>query len=119
MKKADFIKMLQQDIETLSEPKKSLYAQVIDCTVIALLDESENFEVDGTITCEGLFELIRKAAFATPAKSCVGPFEAAKLIAEHLKTENDGVSRLYNMVLGMAAGNAPTPRKSRISLDDI
>lgn len=118
MKKADFIKMLQQDIETQSEPKKSLYAQVIDCTVIALLDEAADFEVDGTITCEKLFGLIENEAKAT-RKNCVGPFEAAKLIAEHLKTENDGAARLYNIVMGMAAGNAPTPRKSRISLDDI
>lgn len=118
MNKAEFIKMLQQDIETLSEPKKSLYAQVIDCTVIALLDESADFEVDGTITCEKLFELIKNEARAT-RKDCVGPFEAAKLIAEHLKTQNDGVARLYNMVMGMAEGNVPTPRTRRISLDDI
>lgn len=118
MKKADFINMLQQDIETQSEPKKSLYAQVIDCTVIALLDESADFEVDGTITCESLFGLIEKKAKET-RKNCIGPFEAAKLIAEHLKTENDGVARLYNMVMGLAAGNVPTPRKCRISLDDI
>lgn len=117
MKKADFIKMLQQDIETQSEPKKSLYAQVIDCTVIALLDESADFEVDGTITCESLLELIKE--MVKKNGYCVGPFEAARQISEHLKTENDGVSRIYNIVMGLVAGNAPTPRKCRISLDDI
>ncbi len=133
MKKAEFIKMLQQDNETQSEPKKSLHAQVIDCTIIALLDETADFEIDATVTADNLFKLIEqkakeslaisssvKASPGTPAKtSCVGPFEAAKLIAEHLNTKNDGVARLYNMVMGMAEGNAPTPRKSRISLDDL
>lgn len=118
MKKVEFIKMLQQDNETQVEPKKSLYAQVIDCTVIALLDETSDFEIDATVTADSLFELIEKKARETK-KNCVGPFEAVKLIAEHLKTENDGVARLYNMVSGMAAGNAPTPRKSRIALDDL
>ncbi len=118
MKKAEFIKMLKQDIETQSEPKKSLFAQVIDCTVIALLDEAADFEVDSSVTCESLFKLIEDKAKAT-RKNCVGPFEAARLIAGHLKTENDGVARLYNTVLGMSEGNAPTPRKSRISLDDL
>ncbi len=117
MKKAEFIKMLQQDIETLSEPKKSLYAQVIDCTVIALLDESADFEVDGKITCESLLELIKE--MVKKNGYCVGPFEAARQISEHLKTENDGVSRLYNMAMGMAEGNVPTPRQRRISLEDI
>ena len=119
MKKADFIKMLLQDNETELEPKKTTYAQVIDCTVIALIDEAPDFEIDSTVTCESLFKLIKHKAFENQGAPCVGPFEAAKLIAEHLNTENDGVSRLYNMVMGMAAGNAPTPRKSRISLDDI
>lgn len=118
MKKADFINMLKQDNETQAEPVKSLYEQVIDCTIIALIDEAPDFEIDATVTVESLFRLIEKRAKET-RKNCVGPFEAAKLIAENLKTENDGVSRLYNMAMGMAAGNAPTPRKSRISLDDI
>lgn len=118
MKKAEFIKMLQQDNETQTEPKKSLYAQVVDCTVIALLDEAADFEIDGGVTCEKLFGLIESQARSTK-KNCVGPFEAAKLIAEYLKTENDGAARLYNIVMGITSGNAPTPRKSRISLDDI
>lgn len=118
MKKVEFIKMLQQDNETQTEPKKSLYAQVIDCTVIALLDETSDFEIDATVTADSLFKLIEKKARETK-KNCVGPFEAAKLIAEHLKTENDGVARLYNMALGMFEGSAPTPRKSRIALDDL
>jgi len=119
MKKAEFIKMLQQDNETELEPKKTTYEQVIDCTVIALLDEAPDFEIDSSVTCERLFKLIEKQAFAKKGFPCVGPFEAAKLIAEHLNTQNDGAARLYNLVMGMVAGNAPVPRKSRITLDDI
>lgn len=119
MKKADFITMLKQDNETQSESKKSLYAQVIDCTVIALLDEPMDFEVDPTITCESLFALILERAKKKDAgKGCVGPFEAADLIAEHLHAQNSGTARLYNMVMGLAAGKNPT-RRSTISLDDI
>lgn len=118
MKKIEFIKMLQQDNETQTEPKKSLHAEVIDCTIIALIDESSDFEIDAKITADDLFKLITEKARTTKAQ-CIGPFDAAKLIAEYLKTENDGVARLYNMALGMFEGNAPTPRKSRIALDDL
>ncbi len=117
MKRAEFIKMLQQDNETELEPKKTIHAQVIDCTVIALLDESPDFEIDSSVTCEKLFGLITAKANSKKGAPCVGPFEAAKLIAEHLKTENDGATRLYTMVMGTVTGNAPVPSK-RISLDD-
>ena len=119
MKKVDFITMLKQDNETLSEPKKSLYAQVIDCTVIALLDEPMDFEVDPKITCESLFALILERAKKKDARQgCVGPFEAADMIAEYLKAQNSGTARLYNMMMGLAEGKIPT-RRSTISLDDI
>lgn len=118
MNKAEFIKMLRQDNETMSEPKKTLFNQVIECTVIALLDEDDDFEVDAKITIEDLWGLIEKKGSASPAH-CVGPFEAADLIAEHLHTHNSGTSRLYKMVMGAADSILPTPRRSRISLDDI
>lgn len=118
MNKAEFIKMLRQDNETMSEPKKTLFNQVIECTVIALLDEDDDFEVDAKITIEDLWGLIEKKGSASPAH-CVGPFEAADLIAEHLHTHNSGTSRLYKMVMGTADSILPTPRRSRISLDDI
>lgn len=117
MNKIEFIKMLQQDNETQTEPKKSLHAQVIDCTIIALIDEAADFEIDATVTADSLFKLIEKQAKST-ASHCVGPFQAAKLIAEHLKTKNDGAARIHNMAMGMLEGNAPTPR-SKISLDDL
>ncbi len=117
MNKIEFIKMLQQDNETQTEPKKSLHAQVIDCTIIALIDEAADFEIDATVTANNLFKLIEKQARSN-ASHCVGPFQAAKLIAEHLKTKNDGTARLYKMCMGMLEGNAPTPR-SKISLDDL
>ncbi len=117
MNKIEFIKMLQQDNETQTEPKKSLHTQVIDCTIIALIDEAADFEIDATVTANSLFKLIEKQARSN-ASHCVGPFQAAKLIAEHLKTKNDGTARLYKMCMGMLEGNAPTPR-SKISLDDL
>ena len=118
MNKIEFFKMLQQDNETQTEPKKSLHAQVIDCTIIALIDEAPDFEIDATVTADSLFKLIEQKARSSAAK-CVGPFEAAKLIANHLKTKNDGTARLYNMCMGMLEGNAPTPRRSKIDLDDL
>lgn len=117
MNKIEFIKMLQQDNETQIEPKKSLHAQVIDCTTIALIDEAADFEIDATVTADSLFKLIEQKARSSSAH-CVGPFQAAKLIAEHLKTKNDGAARIHNMAMGMLEGNAPTPR-SKISLDDL
>ena len=117
MNKIEFIKMLQQDNETQTEPKKSLHAQVIDCTTIALIDEAADFEIDATVTADSLFKLIEQKARSSSAH-CVGPFQAAQLIAEHLKTKNDGAARIHNMAMGMLEGNAPTPR-SKISLDDL
>jgi len=117
MNKIEFIKMLQQDNETQTEPKKSLHAQVIDCTTIALIDEAADFEIDATVTADSLFKLIEQKARSSSAH-CVGPFQAAKLIAEHLKTKNDCAARIHNIAMGMLEGNAPTPR-SKISLDDL
>lgn len=117
MNKIEFIKMLQQDNETQTEPKKTLHTQVIDCTIIALIDEAADFEIDATVTADSLFKLIEQKARSSSAH-CVGPFQAAKLIAERLKTKNDGTARIHNMAMGMLEGSAPTPR-SKISLDDL
>lgn len=117
MKKAEFIKMLRQDNETEKEPRKTLYAQVIDCTIIALIDEDKDFEVDSSITVKDLYKLIGDKGKKSP-EHCVGPFEAARLIAEKLKTQHDGVARLENTAMDMFEGNAHVPRR-RINLDDL
>ena len=46
MKKTDYLLMLFQDNETESEPKKELHAAVLECTVEALSQTSDNFEIE-------------------------------------------------------------------------
>lgn len=91
MLKDEYIEMLIQDNETTGG-KKKLYADVIDCTEIALSQTPNHFEVDPSIGLEKLFEVIEAAGRNSPSR-CVGPFEAAELIAKLLGTEYVRASR--------------------------
>lgn len=83
MKKNDYLKMLFQDNETEIEPKKELHEAVLECTVEALSQTDDNYEIDGNIGLTQLFEEIQKNGRATKAH-CVSPFHASELIAAKL-----------------------------------
>lgn len=86
MKKTDYLLMLFQDNETETEPKKELHAAVLECTVEALSQTSDNFEIDGKIGLNELFAEIERNA--KPGKAnCVSPFKASELIAKKLGVE--------------------------------
>ena len=84
MRKAEYINHLLIDNQTTGD-KSELYADVIDCTEIALSQTADNFEIDDSIGLEGLFAVISKAGQSAKNK-CVGPFQAAELIATKLGT---------------------------------
>ncbi len=86
MKKTDYLLMLFQDNETESEPKKDLHAAVLECTVEALSQTNDDFEIDGKIGLNELFTEIEKAAKSGKA-NCVSPFKASELIAKKLGVE--------------------------------
>lgn len=82
MRKNEYIDLLITDNETAGV-KKKLYADIIDCTDIALSQEDDNFEVDTTIGLEELWNLIQDEGKKDP-NHCVGPFQAAELIAKRI-----------------------------------
>lgn len=86
MKKQEFLCMMRQDNETEAEPNKTLYADVIECMDIALSQASDTFEVPADRTTKGAYELIEKRGRENKKGNvgCVGPFEAAEIIAEYL-----------------------------------
>lgn len=83
MKKNEYLMMLFQDNETETEPKKELHTAVLECTVEALSQSADDFEVDSKIGLPELFAEIEKAAKAGKA-NCVSPFHASELIAAKL-----------------------------------
>ena len=89
MRKDDFLKMMYEDIATEKEPQKSLYMDVIECMDIALSQSPASFDVPADKTVKGAFELIQKRGNEKRQgeAACVGPFEAAKIIAEYLGTK--------------------------------
>lgn len=91
MKKDEYIDLLLKDNET-SGSKQKLYSDVIDCTEIALSQMPDNFEVDASIGLEKLYGVIESAG-RNSANHCVGPFEAAELIAKLLGTTYIRASR--------------------------
>lgn len=91
MKKNEYIKLLLKDNET-SGAKQKLFADVIDCTEIALSQTPDNFEIDSTIGLEKLFKAIEDTGRKSP-NHCVGPFEAAEIIAKLLGTTYIRASR--------------------------
>lgn len=91
MKKNEYIGLLLKDNET-SGAKQKLFADVIDCTEIALSQTPDNFEIDSTIGLEKLFKAIEDTGRKSP-NHCVGPFEAAEIIAKLLGTTYIRASR--------------------------
>ena len=83
MKKNEYLMMLCQDNETETEPLKELHEAVLECTVEALSQMNDDFEVDSQIGLPELYKVIDAAGKASKAK-CVSPFRAAELIAGKL-----------------------------------
>ena len=83
MKKNEYLMMLFQDNETETEPTKELHTAVLECTVEALSQTSDNFEVDSKIGLPELFDEIKQCGNKSAAR-CVSPFKAAELIAAKL-----------------------------------
>ncbi len=98
MNKNEFLKMMFEDIATESEPKKSLYTDVIECMDIALSQTPITFDVPSDKTVKGAFELIEKTAKERQKNgtACVGPFEAAEILAEYLGTTYERASKRYS-----------------------
>lgn len=92
MKKNDFLQMMWQDNETEQEPKKTLYADVIECMALALSQSPDSFEVPDGKTIKGAYELIEKRA-KEKKTNCVGPFEAAEIIAADYGTTYERPSK--------------------------
>lgn len=93
MKKHEYIQLLITDNETSGE-KKALFNDVIDCVDIALSQTSNNFDIDSSIGLEELFAEIEKKAKENKKNNvgCVGPFEAAELIATKLGTKYERIT---------------------------
>lgn len=93
MKKHEYIQLLITDNET-SGDKKEIYNDVIDCVDIALSQTANDFEIDSSIGLEALFAEIEKKAREGKKNgvSCVGPFEAAELIAKKLGTKYERIT---------------------------
>lgn len=93
MKKHEYIQLLITDNET-SGDKKALFNDVIDCVDIALSQTANDFEIDSSIGLEALFAEIEKKAREGKKNgvSCVGPFEAAELIAKKLGTKYERIT---------------------------
>ena len=108
MRKDDFLQMMWQDIETESEPTKTLYADVIECMDLALSQSPDTFEIAGDKTVKGAFELIQKRGKERQKNgmACVGPFEAAELIADYLGTKYERASKRL-------------AKKKKVSLEDF
>nr|DAK09827.1 MAG TPA: hypothetical protein [Caudoviricetes sp.] len=99
MLKNEYIELLIQDNETTGN-KKKLYSDVIDCTEIALSQMPDNFEVDASIGLDKLFGEIEKAG-RNSANQCVGPFEAAELIAKLLGAKYVRASRRKEKIVNL------------------
>ncbi len=84
MKKNEYIEMLLIDNKTSGDKQKQ-FADVIDCVDIALSQTLDDFDIDSKIGLDDLFKVIELAAKNNKC-NCVGPFEAAELIAEKLGT---------------------------------
>ncbi|MCL2522235.1 MAG: hypothetical protein FWE36_05175 [Erysipelotrichales bacterium] len=102
MKKDKYIDLLITDNIT-SGDKQELYSGVIYCAEIALSQSPVDFEIDSSIGLEELFGIIEASARKN-SKKCVGPFEAAELIAERL---------------GATYIRASKPVENKINLEDF
>ena len=98
MRKDEFMKMMFEDLETESEPKKTLLSDVLECMDIALSQTPDTFDVAPDKTLSGAFALIEKRGKERQKSgtACVGPFEAAEIIAEYLGTKYERASKRYS-----------------------
>lgn len=113
MKKYDYLEMLLKENEA-EVNKKELYFDVIDCTDIALSQTPEDFEIDNNVTVKDLFSVIEEEG-RNSSNNCVGPFQAAVLIAERLGTKYVRPSERYKE----KKVHSNTQSKKHISLEDF
>lgn len=94
MRKQDYIQLLVTDNQTTGD-KQPLYNDVIDCVDIALSQTPSDYDIDSSIGLEELFKEIEQKAKENQKNNigCVGPFEAAELIANKLGTKYERVTR--------------------------
>ena len=95
MNKEDFLKMMVQDIETLNEPEKSLYRDVIECMDIALSQMPKSFEVDSSKNVKDAYGAIEKFAREHKRKA-IGPFESAEILAQYLGSTYVRATKKYS-----------------------
>ncbi len=114
MKKNEYLLMLFQDNETEAEPKKELHEAVLECTVEALSQTDDNFEIDGKNGLPELYAEIQKEGKNSKAY-CVSPFHASELIAAKLGTT---YSRPINK-LRAQFGSTSARNASKINFDDF
>lgn len=106
MRKDEFLKMMWQDNETESEPKKTLYADVIECMDIALSQSPDTFEVPSDRTTADAYAAVEKYAREKKLQS-IGPFQSAELIAGYLGTKYERPSKRLEAV------------KAKVNLEDF
>lgn len=92
MKAQEFLQMMWQDNETEKDPQKTIYADVIECMYLALSQSPATFEVPANKTLKEAYGLIEKRAKEKKAQ-CVGPFEAAEILAEWMGTKYERPSK--------------------------
>ncbi len=114
MKKNEYLMMLCQDNDTETEPKKELHEAVLECTVEALSQAGDDFEVDSKIGLSELYQVIEAAGKQSKAQ-CVSPFRAAELIAQKLgATYKRPIDRVKALI-----GESRRPSSAGISLEDF
>lgn len=94
MNKQEYIDMLVIDNET-SGDKKDLYDNVIECVELALSQMPSNFEPNGSIGLEDLYDEIEKEARRRKKGACVciGMYDAAEILAKKLGAQYARVAR--------------------------
>ncbi len=105
MRKDEFLRMMVQDNETVSDPQKSLYADVIECMDIALSQSPADTVIADDKTAEGAYKTVEEFARKNNRKS-VGPFESTEIIAEYLGVKYERATKKF--------AKAPT-----VNLDDL
>lgn len=114
MKKNEYLMMLFQDNETETQPKKELHEAVLECTVEALSQTDDNFDIDGKIGLAELFVEIKNESNKSKA-SCVSPFRASELIAAKLGT---AYSRPINKLRAQFCSRSSVPAP-KVNFDDF
>ncbi len=81
MNRSEYIKLLLVDNETASGNQKQINNDIIDCVEIALSQTSDDTEINDGL---GLHDFWRDIEEVGRVKKCVGPFQAAEIIAKRL-----------------------------------